>query len=888
MKVAKSIDELYEEVKNYDLVITNDAPLATALNAKVDVARVGPFAQTPQMIAMLLSSEILNSRTRDNIETINLISEETGLDFNFVHSEIENIREIRRHTCSVEKYLYSEVSRRVYRSYKAIPTMEKAMDVFDPEKSNYFRSKKSIAVIGVEFFNDLDKHFIPLDCDFIDIIKDDDGFEIDMIYEIGNDRQIADNAVDLIPGDKATDYAIVVDTASPIADAVRSALYRKKISFINHVSVRDLDFIRDYLNFLTLSLDYESLRVKDVKEIFSNYNGYFRKGRDNYLLNRQNENDMTANGLELKNKMANIRSLTFGEIATICNKMAKIQVDIVLKELNLYDEKVTSKLVGRLVYAVDNIAELKHSTEIGEDEKTGVLIADANNSVYIDRPIVMYLGMDEGWEPKVAGKKYLDVEEEMETDALRLQILLQQGEHRFYFVNCVKNGDVAQPCSTFDLIFNEDCSPEEHKEIRGFSDICNNLISGRWYEEPEERIHEKGENLIENTDPIGSFSKSSFNSFMKCPRAYMYNSLIDFDDKKSTEFGNLIHDFAEFYTCYPEFVREKGIDDMIELVTERYEGLSSPLLSDIDRGRIVKALSHIMRYIDDLGFKAPIDRDESDKYPNVFLSTFDICKKTTVCETDSRSNKHPIYGKFDLVAEGTIHDYKTGKKSDVKSIIENMSVAKIAKYAEYQPLMYLSIGIEKGYRKFRLFYAMDNDTTPDDIYNPAASTCTVNVCDGGIKGLLSNKDIREFIRTRERVYRKEYREKIDDIFDMILDLGDFNTAGWCENGELVSLLNKTVKVKPSKDSKDPELKFLNSMHELFKDGIIGIKDSIIVTTDALNNFLTCVDSSYEMVKKMFSTEFPADPKIDCENCEYKSLCTKDIVKIEEADMEGDE
>ena len=881
MKVAKSIDELYEEVKDYDLVITNDAPLATALNAKIDVPRVGPFAQTPQTIAMLLSSEILNSRTMDNIETINLVSEETGFDFNFVHSEIENIREIRRHTKDVEKYLYSKASHKIYRSYMAIPTMEKAMDVFDPEKSRYFLDKRSIAVIGVDFFNDLDKHFIPLNCDFIDVIKDEEGFDIETIYEVGNDRQIADNAVDLIPADKATDYAIVVDTDSPIADAVRSALYRKKISFINHVSVRDLDFIRDYLNFLTLSLDYESLRVKDVKEIFSNYNGYFYKGRENYLLNRQNENDMTDKGLELKNIMAGIRSKTFGEVAAICNKMAKIQVDIVLKELNLYDMKITSKLVGRLVYAVDNIAELKHSTEIGEDEKTGVLVADSNNSVFIDRPVVMYLGMGDEWEPNIVGKKYLDIEEEMEIDALRLQILLQQGQQRLYFVNSVKNGEIAKPCSTFDLIFNEN-PRDQHKEIKGFADICNNLISGRWYQEPEETIREKGENTCENTEQIGDFSKSSFNSFMKCPRAYMFNTLVDSEDNKSTEFGSLIHDFAEFYVCYPDFVREKGIESMIEFVTERYEGLSSPLLSEIDRGRIIKALSHIMMYIDDIGFKAPIDRDESDKYPNVFLSAFGIYKKTTICETDSYSKSHPIYGKFDLIANDVIRDYKTGKKSDAKKICENMSIDNVSKFAEFQPLMYLSMGMEKGYRSFQLFYAMDKDTESDEIYNPANSTCEVKLIDGGIKELLSNAQIRNLVKTGNA--KKDYRENIDEVFDAMIDYGLFETSEWAEDKELEMIVNKAAKIKPRKDE-SPGRTFLEKMHKLFNKGIVAMDETVIVSTDALNRFLECVDDSHESVKNMFFTEFPADPKIDCSNCEYKSLCTKDIVKIEETETE---
>ena len=39
MYLAKSIDELYEEVKKYDLVMCNDAPLASALNNRVDEPR---------------------------------------------------------------------------------------------------------------------------------------------------------------------------------------------------------------------------------------------------------------------------------------------------------------------------------------------------------------------------------------------------------------------------------------------------------------------------------------------------------------------------------------------------------------------------------------------------------------------------------------------------------------------------------------------------------------------------------------------------------------------------------------------------------------------------------------------------------------------------------
>ena len=51
MKRAKTIDEIYEEVRDYDLVLTADAALATALNARIDRPVVGFFAVTPKQVA---------------------------------------------------------------------------------------------------------------------------------------------------------------------------------------------------------------------------------------------------------------------------------------------------------------------------------------------------------------------------------------------------------------------------------------------------------------------------------------------------------------------------------------------------------------------------------------------------------------------------------------------------------------------------------------------------------------------------------------------------------------------------------------------------------------------------------------------------------------------
>jgi len=48
---AKSIDSLYEECKDFDLVLVPDAPMASALNRRLDQPHFGPFAITPRRLA---------------------------------------------------------------------------------------------------------------------------------------------------------------------------------------------------------------------------------------------------------------------------------------------------------------------------------------------------------------------------------------------------------------------------------------------------------------------------------------------------------------------------------------------------------------------------------------------------------------------------------------------------------------------------------------------------------------------------------------------------------------------------------------------------------------------------------------------------------------------
>ena len=217
MRRLKSIDELYQEVRDYDLVITNNAALETALNARVDTVRMGTFAITPRHLAGDLSYFVLREREIGDLELVAEVSRRTELDFKYVYSEIQNFRDIRRYTSDVIKYITTKRSRRVYDAYESLSTRERVMSSFDNtgDLPEILRDKRT-AVIGIDLFDDLDKHFVPLDCDLIEIFHDDGAYDIPEIREVGNDRQLAENAVDLIDRGCASDYAIVLKASSPI------------------------------------------------------------------------------------------------------------------------------------------------------------------------------------------------------------------------------------------------------------------------------------------------------------------------------------------------------------------------------------------------------------------------------------------------------------------------------------------------------------------------------------------------------------------------------------------------------------------------------------------------------------------------------------------------
>lgn len=854
MRAAKSIDQLYSEVKGYDVVLCNDAPLATALNNRVDIPRIGVFAITPRHIASKEAIDILGESPWSDLKLISHISEETGYDIKFVHGEVENIRTIRRYTQSVDKYLHSKSSRKIYKVFRELPTLEKVMDSFDPGKTGTFVNKK-VAVIGLDFFDDLDKHFVPMDFDEIDIFSDDE-FGIERIYEVGNDRQVADNAADMITPDIATDVAIVMDVSGPIADSVRSSLYRKGIPFKNTLSVKDLSQIRDYLEFITLALSFDTIRIRQVRELFSTYGGFIQHKQDEYLLsiNIGNMDDGSVSK-RLANIMRNVREMTFKEVCdSIVRRKHRPQIYMLLEDLDVTDRKVTDGLVNSMTYAVNNISDLRHNEEIPEEEKQGVLLVDCSNSVFVDRPFIMFLGLGQEWSRTSIGKEYVDRETEKELGVSRFQTLIQQGSSKIYLVNSMKNGKESRPCQFFDDLIG--------KPAKTFDDVCNEVVKGTWHQIPEAiKRSSKGKAAGGKAE---KFSKSSLDQYLTCPKMFMFGRMISTPDSESTVTGNIIHEFAELCVCYPDTVNKNGLDMYAEMIAERCAGLACPELKDVDISRIRVALKNIHSFASSLP-KVPLDMATDEKWKkNMFFDHHNLTTTSSWVEPRKESDKTPLKGYFDLLYNGIIVDYKTGVSKELSDIRKEMDENKKDTYIEMQALVYLALldDIQKGKKSFRIFYVLDNalESSADERYDVRQNFRDVR---------LLEMTREEFISTDLKEIVAEKYPFMNDIWsaftDRIITIGVSDPSAWKDDEGLAQLISSvSKKVKAST--------VINKAIDIMSKRAIITETELLVTKDMLDEFRSLVKENHDKMTKERLEGFPAEISKRCKRCDFASVC----------------
>ncbi|MDZ4711067.1 MAG: PD-(D/E)XK nuclease family protein [bacterium] len=883
IRKVKTISEIYEEVKGYDLVITNDAPLATALNKLVETPRLDYLAMTPKQIASKFSL-LYFDKIYEKYELILKITAKTKKPLKLVHQMVEKIFEVWMYNAKrefAEQFLSAEEIR-LLKYFEEYKTIEYAIENFNEE----FYGNKSIAVVGEDLFSLLDLEVLPgkgLPAVRIDMFTEEE-FSIDRTHVFNSSKNLISKTIGLINESNMDETAIVLNAGSEYLDIIKSRLKIKGISVEVKNFLSDDIPTRSILSFLTLALGSDKLKVKEFIPVSSMFSisidhDYGQYDFSSYV-NHINKDKRLEEVFKL---MQGISAMTYKNFFKLVKKEYFIKADPELKNiielLELSDSNISQSNLLDIKYFITEF-----DTELGAD-KSGVLFVNAVNSSFIDRQIIIYLGLDHTWTKTFPDKDYLNKEEEEVKMIKKFAILLQQGQQRFYFVqDKIKNTDVI-PNYHFNVLVDKEISSFSNENFRPV--YVNDIPEITKYESEGEKIKLKDE------EELLSISPSRFNDYFRCPKRYAFTRLLPQEKSLVFKKGTLLHNFAELYFNDPEFTTG-NLDKILGFMTGKMTEFSKSINKDIVMTDFRIGVDAVMKFISSLEIQKLKLETAIDPPENEVMKEFGIQIQYYNTEQKLQKSKETmISGKIDLQYGNTIVDYKSGKKRKTEGeVLQQCNIDYILmkenEEFDFQAMSYISaIRKEDADTNFIYNYLLsdwkgrinsshiEERSVTNIRYIPSAFRDFI-ISEEGYEKFLKDKKLTDLLKRIGYVnYRdilldtglkeSEYFNKdivADKIISLTFDLLERSGISFSEFGKRARNTMEKDVVKP----------FASAVFNLRT----GNSGTAHIFKDDVEKFLMLIKDKVAEINKYQSSNFPNEPVFDsreiCKSCDYLNLC----------------
>lgn len=663
---AKSIERLYEDVRDYDLVLVPDAPLASAINRRLDRPHFGTFATTPRRVAAGRREQ-----AEDRVAFLDVI-EETDHDWKATAYAIGNVLQCWEHQGRIDAVLE-------YDAY-ADPTTRDVVEILSQRHTTSKQlteytvpADESVAVVGLDQFTQLERRILPQSYDTYDIFTEE-GFDYPQFHIFESSTAIVDSLLETITADNAENVAIVLDSASRYSSLVESALEAAEIPFYGGPGFIDDPDHRAVLQLLRTAFRGSDTTVADLKPILPRLGIDVPRDHDEKRLHVV---DLPA--LEwIETLYESIHEHTFEEVLTRYEGQSGRSLETFREELDrigLANARITQS-------RVDDLAFYFETYDVPVDrENEGVIMADAKSSGYVDRPAVFYLGLDDGWTDSAPQRPWVETDTQFERYIARFQLLLQSGDEQYYLVQDTAGGQPVTPCLYLNEILDED--------FERFSDLPSTAYS---------RIVDGGgdgfarEPLDVEPEAVDTISQSSLNAYVNSPRDYFFGQLVDGPDKDYFTEGNLLHDFAEFSVNHPDLVDADLLEEVAEVILEEVR----PFYPDTDRSlRRRKYRIGLETIVEFLETEVPSDGDfltpASGFGTNFFAEYFDVDIDAPHTERWFENPDLGLKGKIDLVhSPNHLVDFKSSAKKRATQIVKRSAIDPPADTQNFQAILYLT------------------------------------------------------------------------------------------------------------------------------------------------------------------------------------------------------
>ncbi|MFC5367237.1 PD-(D/E)XK nuclease family protein [Salinirubrum litoreum] len=663
---AKPIDALYEEVAEYDLVVVPDAPLASALNRRIDRPHLGSFAITPRRLAAGRREE-----AEDRIAFLELV-EQTDLDWKRAAYAIGNILQCWEHQGRLDAILE-------YDEYVDEATRQAVQHIADLETTSRRLTEyriddgQDVAVVGADQLTQLERSILPEHYETYDTFGEQE-FEQPPFHIFDSSTAIVETVVDAATEETAGDVAVVLDQGSEFSALIESAFEAEDIPFYGGPGFIDQPDHRTFVQLLRAAHGGTDTRVGEIRPLLARLDVSLDVEHDEKRLYELDDRDLNW----LVDFCERIDSRTFAEALDRFEDRADCQLETFREELEtlgIAGTRATERAVDRLMFYLQ-------SYEVPVDrENEGVLLADAKSAAYVDRPVVFYLGLDEDWTHSAPRRPWVDQDAQYTRNIHQFQLLLQSGTTQYYLVQDAKGGSPVTPCLYFEELLDE--------EFERFSDLDSETHTRRF----DRSGDGFGKESVDATvTEVSTISQSSLGSYVNSPRDHFFGRLVDGPDKDYFKEGNLFHDFAEFYIHHPEFVDEDVIDDTVEYILDA----TRPFVRSVDeatrRTKYRAGLETITTFFD---ANRPVDGEfltsTSQWGQNIFAERFDKPVDSPITERWFENEDLGLKGKIDLIhSPSRLVDHKSGSRKSASRVVKHSALDPPSDTPNFQALLYLT------------------------------------------------------------------------------------------------------------------------------------------------------------------------------------------------------
>ncbi|MFW6040787.1 MAG: PD-(D/E)XK nuclease family protein [Thermoplasmatota archaeon] len=667
LEKSLSIDQIYNQVKDHDLVLTVDAPLADALNARLTTPRLGHFATTPRRLALdnLTGEQVIEDKRKLFLKII----EETDLNWKHAAYLLQNVISCWKETGRIKKILDhnrfdSEETRTI------IKILTNTINPYSALTRYKVPNDVSTAVIAPHQFTALDKEILPNDHDTINIFTKDQ-HTLPEFKIFNSTTEIIQAILNNIEDPK--DTAVVMGEDSPYRYPIEAAFRTHNIPYMVSTDFKDDEDLRTYLKLLRFGLSHRGLKLKDVKPILYHLNEPASVKKDEFYIEHLDEDYLS----ELKQLLNDLSSMTFEESVKKYEELLDQEQEELRTHLELLDlkqKKVTEANLNSFEYYLDSFDITTESAG------RGVLIASPWSSTYIDRPIVFYLGMDSSWTPEPPTDPWVEKSSFDQRKKKDFKILMQNGEEQFFLVQDKILDQHVTPSYYFNDLTN--------KEIEKFTDFDHSFYGTE--SSKSKKAFEKQPTNIEPKE-VKTLSQSSLNVLAYCPKDYFFNKLIDSPKKDYFMKGSLMHHFAEFYIHHPKFVESQPEGTFLELMVKQISPYIDDLARDSWKTQFKIGIENLKKYLDPDEDYKPLPGYQSSSFSNFFSTHFDKPIEEPITEAYFKNYDVGASGVVDLIkSKDHIVDHKSGNKKSINQIMKLSDIEDIEKKPNFQTKMYIA------------------------------------------------------------------------------------------------------------------------------------------------------------------------------------------------------